>query len=130
MDATRTRGFSLIEIMVALTILAITLGGFAAVTFRFIRNSELTSATMARGGVVNQQVQRLSVMPFDSLSSRAGCSTIASGPLPYRLCIAVADVNGTHKRVTVVVIPANTRLKPDTTVLDRTKPLTYNALHP
>ena len=124
------RGFSMIEILVALTILAITLGGLAGVTFRYIRSGETTSAILARAGALNMETQRLSVLPFDSLASRVGCANVTGGALPYRRCVTVTNVNGTHRRVTIMVTPANTAIRPDSTVIERTRPLTGNPLKP
>jgi len=120
------RGFSLIEIMIALTILAGTLAGFATLTFRYIQSTENASATIARGAIVAQQIQRLTVLPFDSLDSRIGCTTVTTGPLPHRRCIAIAAVSFTHKTVTLIITPTRTGIKPDTTIFDRTRPPTYN----
>jgi prepilin-type N-terminal cleavage/methylation domain-containing protein len=122
------QGFSLIEIMVALTILAITLGGFAALSFYYIKRVEVGSATTQKTAELNEQAQRLSALSFDSLDSRAGCTTFSSGVFPHTRCITVTNVGGNarHKRVTIVITPANTLVKPDTVIMDRTKTPTTN----
>jgi prepilin-type N-terminal cleavage/methylation domain-containing protein len=124
------RGFTLIEIMIAMTILVVMLGGFAALTFQYIRNAETASATMARAAIVNEQVQSLTALPFDSLSQRAGCISVTTGPLAYRRCITLTTVSSTQVTVTLIITPTSTliKVKADTTAFDRTKPVTYNPL--
>jgi prepilin-type N-terminal cleavage/methylation domain-containing protein len=120
-------GFTLIEIMVAMTILVIALGGFAALTFQYIRRVETASGSAGRTAVVNQQLNRFSAITFDSLAARAGCTTFSSADLPHTRCVTVVNVgNARHKRVTIIITPTNTRIKPDTILIDRTKPATSN----
>jgi prepilin-type N-terminal cleavage/methylation domain-containing protein len=118
----QARGFSLVEIMVALTILAVTLAGFAGLTFQYLRRTQTMNGRVAEMAIVAEQSQRLTVLPFDSLSGRAGCTTVSTGPLAHTRCITVTDVSGTRKRVQITIAPANTAIKPDTVWFHRMKP--------
>lgn len=120
----RPRGFSLIEIMIAMTILSITLGGFAALTFRYIRSVESNSSKLATTAAMNEQVGRYTVMPFDTLANKTGCVTVTTGPVAHTRCVTLATVASKHQRVTIVITPTNPRVRPDTIVFDRTKPPT------
>lgn len=125
------RGFSLVEIMMAMLILSITLGGFAALTFQYVRRVQVTTGVASKTMEVSEQVQRLSALTFDSLASRAGCTTFSSGEFPHIRCITIATVGtGTrHKRVTIIITPVSPLIKPDTVVFDRTKTPTSNPLN-
>ncbi len=121
------RGFSLIEIMVAMTILAITLAGFAGLTFQYLRRVRTLDGRVAELALMAEQAQRMTVLPWDSLDSRAGCTTIAGGSLPHTRCIGVTNVVAGRKLIQIVVTPTNTALKPDTVLFHRVKP-PYDAL--
>ena len=71
---------------------------------------------------VAQQVNQFTAMPFDSLKSRAGTITVTKPPLPYTRKVMVDSLSPRLRRVTVVVTPLNTVFRPDTVVLQRTKP--------
>lgn len=121
------RGFTLVEIIVAMMILSFTLAGFAGVTFQYLRRVQTLDARVMQFALMGEQAQRLTVLPFDSLDSRAGCTTFTGGTLPRTRCITVTTVNNGRKQVQVVITPTNTALKPDTLTFHRTKP-PYNAL--
>jgi prepilin-type N-terminal cleavage/methylation domain-containing protein len=121
------RGFSLIEIIVAMTILAITLAGFAGLTFQYLRRVRTLDSRVAMFSLMGEQAQRLTVLPWDSLSSRAGCTTVTTGVLPHTTCVVLTDVNTARKLVRVVITPANTAIRPDTVQFHRVKPF-YDAL--
>ncbi len=121
------RGFSLIEIIVALTILSITLAGFAGLTFQYLRRVRTLDARVMQFALMGEQAQRLTVLPFDSLDSRAGCTTFTGGTLPRTRCITVTTINSGRKQVQVVITPTDAALKPDTIVFHRIRP-PYNAL--
>ncbi len=121
------RGFSLIEIMVAMTILAVTLAGFAGLTFQYLRRVRTLDARVAQFAQVTEHAQRLQVLPWDSLASRAGCTTVTTGVLPHTRCVVLTDVNTGRKLVRVIITPANTAIKPDTVRFHRVKPF-YDAL--
>jgi prepilin-type N-terminal cleavage/methylation domain-containing protein len=117
----RDRGFTLVEILIALTILSITLGGFAAMTATYVRNVTRMNARVTLAGLVGEQSQRLGVMPFDSLAAHAGCQTFSNSALPHTRCIVISAVNGNRKRVTIIFTPANSLLKPDTVWFQRAR---------
>jgi len=121
------RGFSLIEIIVAMTILAITLAGFAGLTFQYLRRVRTLDARVAQFALVTEQAQRLQVLPWDSLASRAGCTTVTTGLLPHTRCVVLTDVNTARKQVRVIITPTNTAITPDTVRFHRVKPF-YDAL--
>jgi prepilin-type N-terminal cleavage/methylation domain-containing protein len=116
------RGFTLIEIIIAMTILSVTLAGFAGLTFQYMRRVRTLNDRVAQMALVAEQTQRLTVLPFDSLTSRAGCTTFTTGTLKHTRCITVTDVSGTRKQVKLVITPTNTANKPDTVTFHRVKP--------
>ena len=116
------RGFSLIEIVVAMMLLAFFLAGLAKVNFTIARRFYALSAGGPRSGIVSQNMNQFSAMPFDSLKGKAGTITINRPPMPYTRKITVDSLSPKMQRVTIVITPINTAFKPDTLVLQRSKP--------
>lgn len=123
------RGMTLIEVAVALTVFAIVTASIASFTTQVARGSHLNGIATVRAGTLAAQVNRLEVLPFDSLPSRAGCTSETAGLLPRTECIAVQDITVGRRRVIYVLTPANPALRPDTTILVRTKPKAFHPLN-
>lgn len=60
-------GFSLIEIMVALTILVIVLGGMTLLSAKTSERARLAETLAQRNYTIVQQMNRLNALPYDSL---------------------------------------------------------------
>lgn len=116
------RGFSLIEIVVAMLLLSFFLVGLAKVNFTIARRFYALSAGGARDGIVAQNLNQFAAMPFDSLKGKAGTTTVNKPPLPYTRKITVDSLSAKMRRVTIVITPTSTVFKPDTVVLQRSKP--------
>lgn len=112
-------GFTLIEVMLALTAFAVIVVSLGRATGLLSRQSTNAMFSTYRDSEVARQVSRLSVMEFDSLSAQAGCTTIVAAPFPHSSCIAVTDIAAGQKRITLVVTPVYTGIHPDTTSFDR-----------
>ena len=117
------RGFSLIEIMVAITLLALCLVGVAQVTFVMARRAYTVSGGQARDGILAQQVSQFAALPFDSLKGKVGSLTVNKPPMPYTRTVTVDSLSPTLVRVTIVVTPTSSLYKPDTLVLQRSRAL-------
>ena len=115
-------GFSLVEVLVAITLLSVVLLGVARLTFVMARRFYSLSGGAARDGVVAQQMNQFTAMAFDSLKSRAGTITVNKPPLPYTRVVTVDSLSPKLRRVTIVITPLNTVFRPDTLVIQRTKP--------
>jgi len=115
-------GVTLIELLIAMALLSFVLVSVAQLNFALARRFYAVSGGAARDAVVAQQVNQFTAMPFDSLKSRAGTITVTKPPLPYTRKVMVDSLSPRLRRVTVVVTPLNTVFRPDTVVLQRTKP--------
>jgi prepilin-type N-terminal cleavage/methylation domain-containing protein len=112
-------GFTLIEVMLALSAFAVIVVSLGRATSLLARQSTNAMFATYRDSEVARQVSRLSVMQFDSLSAQTGCTTITTAPFPHTRCIDVTDVTAGQKRITLVIAPTYTGLHPDTTSFDR-----------
>lgn len=114
-------GFTLIELMVAVTLLAVLLVGVAKLNFDLARRFYKISAGPARTGVIAQLVNQFAATPYDSLPAKAGTTTV-SGPMPYTRTITVDSLAVNMRRVRIIITPTNPVFQPDTEVLQRYKP--------
>lgn len=81
-------GFSLIELVVALVILAVGVLGLAAVTAFTVQNVTAAELDTERGQALQTVVEELRSMPFDSLKS--GADTVGA----FAVSWTVVDNNG------------------------------------
>jgi prepilin-type N-terminal cleavage/methylation domain-containing protein len=116
------RGVSLVETLVSISLLGILLGGIARADFLISRRSYALSGGGGRDGAMLQLVNRFAALPFDSLSAKAGTTTVSTAPVPYTQKISVASPSAQRMLVTIIVTPTNTLFSADTVVLQRTLP--------
>lgn len=107
-------GMTLIEVVVACTLLAITLTGLTAVAIRMGERSRSTAILDQRTAIYLQEINRVEAMPYDSLTSGNYLKTdsIKSGPGYYVWSYSVGNpVTNTgsgvlqYRNVTVTVTP-------------------------
>ncbi len=108
--------------MVAISLLGLVLIGAARLNFTLAQRFYTLSGGGARDAVLAQQVNQFAALPFDSLKAKAGTITVNKPPLPYTRKITVDSLSPKLRRVTIIVTPLNPIFKPDTLVLQRTKP--------
>jgi len=125
------RGFTLIETMVAVTVLALGVTGLAPLMVSQARRSVETSRVALRNAAVASVTRRLAVRGYANLVAGTTCTTVSQGTFPYSSCYTVSVVNAKLKQITVIVTPAvQPTLKPDTVVFKRMSSLTaYNPLN-
>jgi type II secretory pathway pseudopilin PulG len=128
-NAALRRGITLIEVVVALTVFAMVTAGIAGFTTQVARGSRINSLASVRAGALAAQINRLEVLPYDTLPSRAGCTSISSGLVPRTECVTVQDIAAGRRRVTFILRPTNTALRPDTVILERSLPRAYHPLN-
>lgn len=137
-------GFSFIEIIVALTLLATVIGSLGLLSVRVSERARLAEMLAQRNYIVIQQLNRYNALPYDSLRAYATSArrdTIPSA-IPtlrflrrdtvYRVTSAAADTN--RYAVKVLIIPVDSirrdSLYKDSIMLRRrnprlTSPLNY-----
>lgn len=122
-SAKRRGGFILLEVVVAMTLLALILTPLAAMVFTITARSHRIIGSAYRNGVLMQQVNLLESLPYDSLAVGTSVSSVTANPYPHTTTITVAEVWVRYqlkmKKVTLVIAPANTLYRPDTTIFIR-----------
>jgi hypothetical protein len=124
------KGVAVLEIMVGLVVLAIGLLGVGGMTVAASRRTTGLSVQSSRDGIVLQELNKLSSLPYDSLATRVGCTTVDASALTYSRCITVTDIaEGIgYKRVRLIVAPTSLYSRPDTVYVNRAKGAAINPL--
>lgn len=127
-------GVSLIEIMIALSILSTVLVALGGLMFQAANYTRRSAAVSYRGAAAERWAAWVQHLPWDSLATAVGCTTDTSGQLVYTRCVTVQDIPGVapqRKRVTVTITPTGPiTIRPDTVVVDRNRPRPRSTLSP
>ena len=90
-------GFSIVEVLIALVILAVGLLGMAGTTMLVVRQTTLADVTTERSVALQTTIERLQALPFDSL--KAGQDSLGM----YGISWTVTDV-GQWKNLEFVTV--------------------------
>lgn len=122
-------GFSVIEVMIAVTLLGIvmmSLGKFSLIVAQRGRSNELVSA---RTFALQQQANKFMSLPYDSIATfPATTKALTSGDFKYARIVRIAAPATNRYTITVVVVPASDPARRDSLVLDRTRPPSSSVL--
>jgi prepilin-type N-terminal cleavage/methylation domain-containing protein len=117
-------GFTMMEILISLVIMSLGAVVLGRLMFQASRASRVRSTATYRTAALTQQVERLGVIPFDSLIVGSSCTSVSAAPFPHTLCTTVSSISSVSRQATVVVTPTGgDALPPDTAVLLRTDPV-------
>ena len=123
------KGFVLVEVIVAMVLLAVAVSSLAALMYSVSQNGMRATGNAYRNGVLMHEVNRLEGIPYDSV--RVGSSSVSVTTAPYkhtRVITVTEPIANVMKSVTVVITPTDTKLKPDTVSFTRTKARTSRVL--
>lgn len=119
----RRRGFILMEVVVAITLLALVLTPLAAMVFKITARSHRIIGSAYRNGALMEQVNLLESLPFDSLAVGTTTTTSTAMPYPYTKTITVSLISQVYelkaKKVILIINPTNILYKPDTSIFVR-----------
>jgi prepilin-type N-terminal cleavage/methylation domain-containing protein len=122
-------GFTLVEVMVSMTLLAVASLSLGTLLFRAARLANATSAGSYQTATLAGAAGQFDALPFDVLTAGTTCTTVTAQPFPHTQCITINNVSAKVKTITIVVTPAgNTLMHPDTTLITRTKSVPSNPL--
>jgi prepilin-type N-terminal cleavage/methylation domain-containing protein len=123
------KGFALVEVIVAMVLLAVAVSSLAALVYSVSRAGLAATGNAYRNGVLMQEVNRLEGIPYDSIHVGTSSVSVSSGKYPHTRTITIAEPSvNLVKSVMIVIKPANTAFKPDTAKFIRTKSRTSKAL--
>ncbi|MFN2565770.1 MAG: type II secretion system protein J [Gemmatimonadaceae bacterium] len=119
----RRAGLSIVEIVVALTLFGTVTIAMAGLSLVVARRAEANDVFTKRTALLQQQMNRLQAIPYDSLADKAGSVVVKTGPFPHERKISI-NATGSRTRVVVQIIPAHAPDRAETIAFDRAKPTT------
>jgi len=129
MTTNERKGFSVVEVIVAMVLLAIAVSSLAALTYSVSQSAMTATANAYRNGVLMQEVNRLEGLPYDSVVVVSSSTDVLTGPYQYTKKINIAEPTvNLVKTIQVIIVPKNTKFKPDTATFIRTKARTSHVL--
>lgn len=119
----RTRwGMSVVEIMVAMMLLGTGTVAMAGLSLATARRAQANDIFTKRTALLQQQMNRLQALPYDSLIAKQGTVKV-TGSFPHTRVVSVSlDPSGNRARVTVRIIPSRAPGSGETIVFDRARP--------
>jgi hypothetical protein len=116
--------------MVAIVVMSLGLMGIAGMAVVAAHRATGFSVQGTRDGVLLQELNRVSVLPYDSLPGQTGCASLKNDNFSYSRCIAVSDIStgSGYRRVRLVITPASALVRPDTIYVNRAKDIPKNPL--
>jgi prepilin-type N-terminal cleavage/methylation domain-containing protein len=120
--AKRQSGFVLVEIIVAMILLAIALSSLAALMYSVSQQGMVASANAYRNGVLMEQVNKYEGLPYASVPANGIDSVlVTTGPYQYSRVVRFSEpVANTSKSIVVIVKPTNPKYRADTATFVRT----------
>jgi len=123
------KGFVLVEVIVAMVLLAVAVSSLAAMMYSVSQSGMKATGNAYRNGVLMQEVNRLEGLPYDSIPVAVTTVTVSTAPYQHTRKVTVTQpVANVVKTITIVITPTDTKLKPDTVAFTRTKSRTSKVL--
>lgn len=125
------RGMSLVEVMVAMTMLAVVLSTLAYLAGQASLRARKAATGTYRSALANELASRFSSMPYDSVPLYLRTDTISAGGTSYIRRVALADVQGSivTKQVRITVVPRSSPSDSVVALVYRARPSLENVLN-
>ena len=117
------RGVSLIEVMVAVTLLGLIATAHTAVTLRYSVRTRVAAIGVNRAAAISTAIDLYTTMPYANLSANTGCTTISSlSAYAHQRCVTLSNPTQAITRVQIIITPTNTAFRSETIRVDRSLP--------
>ena len=127
--STPRKGFSLIEIMVAMIILSIVLLSLAKISIAMGTRTRSSDVVAKRTAALQLEANKLGAIPFGNLATwPTATQTISLGSFQYTRRLTITAAGPARFTMKVVVVPTADPTKGDSIMLDRTRPPTGTPL--
>jgi prepilin-type N-terminal cleavage/methylation domain-containing protein len=123
------RGFVLVEVIVAMILLAVAVSSLAALVWSVSHSGIRTTGDAYRNGVLMHEVNRLEGVPYDSIHTGTVQTTVSAGTYAHTRVVSVSEpAANVIKSIKIVITPLNKSYKPDSVSFIRTKARTSRVL--
>lgn len=121
------KGISLIEVVVAITLLGLIATVHTVVTLRYSVRNRTAAIGVDRATAISTAVDLYATMPFASLpaAGTSSCTTITTlVNFGHQRCVSVMSPTQAIRRIQIIIAPTNTAFRSDTLRVDRSLPPT------
>ena len=116
-------GFTLVEVIIAMTLLSAVLIILATLSTSVTRRGRLNELTTKRNLALAQQASRVQTMPWDDVVTlTSGSTQLLVGDFTFTRRYVVTPVGVNRRIVRVVVAPIVQEFRPDSVTIERTRP--------
>lgn len=113
------RGFTLVEIMMAVVIFSVVILSLVGLTFRVAKFSTRASDQAMSMALLVSRVARASTVSFTGLAAIAGCDTTVSGGIDVIGCTNVTALSPRLDSIQIIVRTTLPAARPDTVNMQR-----------
>lgn len=119
----RADGFSLVEVIVAMSLLAVVMILLATMSLAVGRRGYSNDLTTKRNLALSQQASRINSMPFADVSAlTSGTTAMLIGDFSFNRRLTVTAASASRYTVKIVIAPVASEFKADSITIDRTRP--------
>jgi prepilin-type N-terminal cleavage/methylation domain-containing protein len=116
-------GFSLIEVMVAMTMLSLVMLQLAKVTTSVALKNRTQDLVTKRGASLQLEANKFGAVPFSRLASWSTANqTITRGNFTYTRQLTISRQSSNRYSIKIIVIPTADSSRKDSVMIDRTQP--------
>ena len=117
------RGLSLVEVVVAITILSVVVMALGALMFQVARHTRASAGVAYRAAATESAASWMHGLPWDSIPGAVGCTdSLTTGLFEYTRCVDLLTNTPRYRRARITISPTGTlRPSPDTISVERTK---------
>ena len=121
--ASNARGLSLIEVVVAITILSIVVMALGGLMFQVARHTRASAGVAYRSAASESAASWLHGLPWDSIPGAVGCTdSLTTGLLEYTRCVELLTNTPRYRLARITISPTGVlQPSPDTISIERTK---------
>jgi prepilin-type N-terminal cleavage/methylation domain-containing protein len=122
MSTSRREGFTLIEVLVSITILAVGIIALGTLMVRSSKAADVASKASYRTAIMAKRVSYYDALPFDQLVAGTACTTSSTAPLPYQQCTTITTISAKVMQVKIKITPTGvTSVPADSIMFERSK---------
>jgi prepilin-type N-terminal cleavage/methylation domain-containing protein len=126
---TTRKGFSLIEVLVAMSVLSLVLLSLAKVTTALSLRGRDNDLLAKRTASLQLEANKFGAVPWSKLATWSTTDTVITrGTFKYTRHIVITKPTNTRYTIKIYVIPALDTMKKDFVIIDRSQPPTSSPL--
>lgn len=119
----RRTGFSLIEVIISLTLLAVAMMLLSRLSYLVSQRGRLNDLTAKRNAALAQEAGRFGVMTFAQIAAQSSGNTLMLvGDFTYTRKVTITANTANRYTIKIVVAPQASEFRPDSVTFNRTLP--------